>query len=326
MNYFYKVGQVVNGMEIISHSTLKKKDKKCLTGYSNQKSYILKCLTCGCENEKIEGNLKKGNKCPICASKKVVEGVNDVLTTHPWVSKYIVNKEECRGLTHGSGKSIALMCPTCGTQKNMSLQKLTSRGFGCINCNTLHSLPERFLSNVLKQLEIKFIHQLTRATFEWCENKRYDFYIPLLSCIIETHGEQHYESQGFGRRSLEEEQYNDSYKMQLAIENGISNYITLDCRKSDLEWIKNSIMNSELPKLLNFKEKDVDWNNCFQKSINHSTAKQICGKWEEGYGIKDIQELLGMDRATIRSYLKCCSDSLLCSYTEEEAFKRGVAT
>lgn len=117
MNYFYKVGQVVNGMEIISHSTLKKKDKKCLTGYSNQKSYILKCLTCGCENEKIEGNLKKGNKCPICASKKVVEGVNDVLTTHPWVSKYIVNKEECRGLTHGSGKSIALMCPTCGTQK-----------------------------------------------------------------------------------------------------------------------------------------------------------------------------------------------------------------
>ena len=43
------------------------------------------------------------------------------------------------------------------------------------------------------------------------------------------------------------------------MKNGIDTYIELDCRFSECKWIKDSIMNSELPGIFNFTEKDVDW-------------------------------------------------------------------
>ena len=50
--------------------------------------------------------------------------------------------------------------------------------------------------------------------FEWSENKRYDVYIPYLNCIVENHGEQHYNNsfKSLNGRTLEEEQKNDKYK------------------------------------------------------------------------------------------------------------------
>ena len=64
--------------------------------------------------------------------------------------------------------------------------------------------------------------------------------------IIENHGEQHYIHRGtFKSKSLEDEQRNDVYKKTLARQNGVIHYIVLDCRESNVSWIKKSILNSQ---------------------------------------------------------------------------------
>ena len=44
-------------------------------------------------------------------------------------------------------------------------------------------------------------------------------------------------------KNLKQEQLNDKYKYDYAIQNGIKNYIVIDARKSDFEFIRNSIIN-----------------------------------------------------------------------------------
>ena len=49
-----------------------------------------------------------------------------------------------------------------------------------------------------------------------------------------------------GGRTLEEEQENDELKKSLAIKNGIKDYLVIDCRESEMEFIKSNILKSQL--------------------------------------------------------------------------------
>ncbi len=129
------------------------------------------------------------------------------------------------------------------------------------------SYPERLMNSLLTILGVDFARE---QTFPWSTNvigedgknssKRYDFYIPSMSAIIEVHGAQHYGG-GFeylGGRSLEEEQANDKQKEQLAKENGIKHYIVINALSSTLSFIKESILSStEFTSLFNLS--DIDW-------------------------------------------------------------------
>ena len=142
--------------------------------------------------------------------------------------------------------------------------------------------------------------------FDWSNNKRYDIYIPSLSMIIENHGLQHYKGgfEAYGGRTLEEEQENDIYKKNLALNNDIKHYIELDCKKSELEWIKNSVMESELPRLLNFKEEDINWIEC-EIYARKSLLITVCELWNNKVGsTQDIADKVGLSRPTVTRYLK----------------------
>lgn len=129
------------------------------------------------------------------------------------------------------------------------------------------SYPERLMNSLLTILGVDFARE---QTFTWSTNvigedgknssKRYDFYIPSMSAIIEVHGSQHYGG-GFeylGGRSLEEEQANDKQKEQLAKDNGIKHYIIINALSSTLSFIKESILSStEFTSL--FDLSGVDW-------------------------------------------------------------------
>ena len=54
--------------------------------------------------------------------------------------------------------------------------------------------------------------------------------------------------------------------MELALRNGIDEYIIIDCRKSNLNWIKNNILDSSLVNI--FKLDDIDWELCDEYKIN----------------------------------------------------------
>lgn len=154
-----------------------------------------------------------------------------------------------------SQKKIFPVCPNCGRIRDKKI-KVSSiyenlareeHGFSCI-CQDGKSYPEKFVYNMLEQLNLNFEVQKPSKVLFNQGNRFYDFYIDNVNCIIETHGEQHYkESKAFTKKSLSEQQKIDQFKELLAKNNGVSYYVVLDCRYSEKQWIKDSIMNSVLP-------------------------------------------------------------------------------
>ena len=111
-------------------------------------------------------------------------------------------------------------------------------------------------------------------------------------------GIQHYEESPRGR-SLKEEQENDVYKKELALNNNVENYIVIDCRYSTFEWLKKNVI-KELDNIFNLN--NIDWNkiwiNC-QKSL-------VIQTWElynQGMSTKEIAKELNIGKTTVRRYL-----------------------
>lgn len=249
----YKVGDIVKlkscNVKIIE--TFKKKDNR--NNYRQWYKYI--CLNCNNIHCISSDNINKGYSCPFCCPtpQKVKKGYNDISTINHEMVKYFVKKEDTYKYSHCSNRKVEMKCPICGHEKNLRISHLYKYGFVCDVCCKNKSFGEHYLSVLLNKLNIKFI---TEYCPKWIKRKRYDFYLPYYNCIIEVHGEQHYkETRGKFSRTLQEEQENDKYKKDVAIANGISNYITLDCSKSSVNFISNSILNSEIKSMLHINEK-----------------------------------------------------------------------
>jgi len=158
--------------------------------------------------------------------------------------------------------------------------------------------------------------------FSWSQNKRYDFYIKDNHIIIEVNGLQHYEekfkfkTRNLNLRNLKVEQENDIFKEQLAKENGIIKYIVIDARKSELEWIKNSILNSELSEL--FDLSNIDWLKCHEFACS-SLVKKACDLWNSGMkSTIKIGNNLMVNPSTASRYLKYGVELNLCDYNPLE--------
>ena len=194
----------------------------------------------------------------------------------------------------------------------------------CTICNHDTSYPEKFISNLLNQFSIYFEKE---KIFDWSNNKRYDFYIPKYNCIIETHGKQHYVSSDFSYlngRTYIEEQYNDDEKMFYAKEYGtISNYIVIDCRKSEQKWIKHSVVKSGLLEVLQIIPETVDWDECNKFALSNLT-KLICETYECGENINSLCKIFNLSHNSIKTKLKQGSKIGWCSYNPKEAIKKAM--
>lgn len=260
----------------------------------------------------VDQRTSKNTSCPYCSSKKILIGFNDIWTTNPDLAKQLLNPEDGYKYTHSSNKKVDWKCPSCKTiVKNKSVTTIKNNGLSCHICSDGISYPEKIVINVLKQLNIAYEFQKTLNN----DSKfRYDFYLKDYNMIIETHGGQHYMKNNFtsiGGRTLEEEQENDILKEQLAKENGIEHYITIDCRFSEIEWIKKSII-KELKDffILNY----IDWNKSEEYAIT-SLVVQVCKHFNIGYKISQIVELTNLSDTTVTSYLKRGNKIGLCNYT-----------
>lgn len=268
--------------------------------YGSNNLYWFKCLDHpehGSEQKSIH-SFTSGKRNSLDCSK-----CNTISITHPLFVKYFLNKEDTLKYSHSSMVEVVTKCPECGNEKSMDINRLINKGFSCTICSSGY-YPEKFLFNVLKQLDLNFKTQLSKKIFKWCNSYKYDNYIDKINSIIETHGIQHYENTTGNWRKLNETQENDKQKELLAKSNGINHYIVLDCRKSELEWIKNSIMNSKLPLLLNFSEEDINWLKCHEYACK-SLVKLVCVEWRgEVNNILNIENKLKISKSAIINYLK----------------------
>lgn len=295
-----------------------------------KKWYKYTCNKCGWdEGEMNESNLTTGNGCPVCSnpSKKTVKGINDIATTHPHLTKYFANTEDTYIYSFGSDKFITTKCLDCGFERQTKISELSKYNFSCKKCGDGVSYPEKIFFNVLEQLNIEFTTQLNKTTFEWCKNYKYDFYIKQLNIIFEINGRHHYEKSfsTCGGRTLKEEFENDRLKKELALSNGINeeNYIVIDCRKSELEFIKDNILNSSLAKLFDLTK--IDWVKAEAFALS-SLVKEACTLWNNGVrSTREIGAIMKLAYPTIIRYLKIGSKINWCDYDPKETQRNAVA-
>lgn len=318
-------------------------DKKGITYIEKVKWYKCKCNVCGYSSLWIEENslLGKNTGCKICNNTTgcVIQGINDIFTTNPeMIFEYGMDEKVSRINSFGTHNKLKFICKDCGCEKFVRPMNVSkNKSISCI-CGSGFSYPEKFTYSLLKSLNIDFIMQLSRKQFKWCNSYRYDFYIPKYSMIIETHGIQHYRERSeysMFSVSLEKQLENDRLKRELALKNGIENYVVIDCRESELEYIKKSILDSRLNEI--FEISQMKWEEC-EKFALKNLIKEICNYWnlkEEWETIKDVAKLFNLNEQTIKKYLKKGNKFNWCEYNTKkvgrsngkqvEIFKDGVS-
>lgn len=258
-------------------------------------------------NDNCEDRISSCKKCPTIEE-------DSILIKTPYFVKYLQNKDDAVKYRTSSHARINMVCDKCNNIRELEIKTTIENGFYCPICSNKTSYPEKLMNEILKDLNISYDREVS---FDWSQNKRYDFYIPSLNCIIETHGMQHYR-QTFPRRELKDEVENDKIKEILAKENGIKNYFQIDCRESSTDYIKKSIMKSDLNKIINIEELDL---SDYEKKMSAPRLELICNKWKEGVTIKEISIIFKISKNTVRSDLKKGSLIGWCDYNPKKSCK-----
>lgn len=276
---------------------------------------------CGHEFECSPRDLLNGDcKCPYCNGKRVLVGFNDLLTVNPDIAKFLENPDDGYKYTNSSGKRVWWKC-NCGNRMFKTISEVTSaNSLRCSICSDGFPIGEKILCSLFVHINTNFSF---RTKFKWSCNKQYDFYLPESKTIVEVNGLQHYkEARNFTRESLEDIQSNDKLKHDLALQNGILNYIYIDARTSDPFDIIENIKNSTLSEMLNLDSlTEDDWISIIKRT-SKSFVFEVSDLWNDGLCISEIQEKTKIDRHTIRCYLIRAAKINLCDYTSEKSRKR----
>lgn len=277
-----------------------------------------KCLVCNYEWKVTPQNILNGHGCPVHTNRAVVCGINDMWTTNPELARLLANPDDGYKYTQCSGIKVDWKCPDCN---NLILQRKISsvfnQGLSCAICRDYISIPTKIVFSLLSENNIQFVSD---TTFDWSNSKRYDFYIPKTNTIIEVHGSQHY-SKGFeylGGRTPEEEQENDTYKKQLAMDNGIANFYSLDFARTDVKYVYNSLAVSKFSEVIG-KEIDIQYLKHIFQISHKSRIFQILDIWDSG--VKDIYEISNktkLSKWAVLSRLKMAEDIGLCNTNERD--------
>lgn len=312
---------------------LNKKDIPEKVFAHTNKVFWFTCKICKSDfNMSVSERIKLENSCPYCSGRRV-NHTNCIQTTHPKIAEILWNFEDGLKFTMGTENKIDFKCPECKLKvKNKIPYNVLRQGLSCPTCSDGISYPEKFFSSMLLQIYDNFEYQ---KTFDWSKNvyneklakyerKFYDFYLPLYNCIVEVHGKQHYESNGFesfGGRTMDEEQYNDKIKENLALANKI-NYIIVKCNLSNPEYLKKQIIDSELSIL--FDLSIVDWDRCNVDACK-SLISVACEHWSKFNDTKIISGIMKLNRTTVTTYLKQGAAIGWCDYDPKyEMKKNGV--
>ena len=288
-----------------------------ITKQSNKKVWLY-CLEHDYHNYDREGNrigyqiacnhFYNNRRCSYCHKGiSEIHWKDSLAYNYPKIAEMIAIKEnnltfdDCYKIACTSGNYYC-KCLDCGsiTDKKIRLGNIIFQGFSCKICSDGISISEKFMANILKQLDEDFITQLNKSDFKWCENFRYDFYLPKYNMIIETHGEQHYiENITNNWKTLEQEQMNDLFKYKCA-KGYVDNYIIIDCRHSKLEWLKENII-KELGNYFNLS--NINWKKAWEKS-QKSKCIETWELYDNKYSIKDIAIELNLCETCVRNYIK----------------------
>ena len=284
--------------------------------YGYDKKIYIKCNTCESSILRKPHNIVKRCGCSVCMNRVVIKGINDIATTHPYLIKYFESIDNAYKHSCSSNENVNIKCIDCGYIKNMKICDFFRSGIRCTKCGDGVSYPEKFMMKFLDILNLKYKTQYNPS---WAKRYKYDFYIESLNCIIETHGNQHYQENNCFKRSLKDEQANDKIKKKLAQENNIMYYIIIDARKSNVNWIKNSILNSKIVEIVH-DISNIDWNSCGIYAESN-LLKLVCSIYNNNNKIKpkELANIVSVSKSTIVNWLNRGNDLGLCFYNGKDS-------
>jgi len=144
---------------------LSPKDVSYSSGGYEKQGYWFKCL----DHPEHESELKsiscfthsrRSLECKLC---------NSVSVTNPYLDIFLINKDDSKKYSKGSGINIPMKCPECGYEKELSFDTLVRHGFGCNKCSDGISYPNKFGFNFMEQIrKLKIIKDFkTEKSFSW---------------------------------------------------------------------------------------------------------------------------------------------------------------
>lgn len=308
-DYNYKIGDIFDDIKLTGYTRKNRTNKN-----SSEKAYEYECLKCGYRGVILETQVKYGNRCQVCHNRIVVAGINDLYTTVPSIIKFLVDKNDAYKYTKYKSKKIQMKCPDCGTIRSHWINAFTRNGFTCRKCGDNICYPNKFMFNMLTQLDIDFIPEYSP---EWAidsigTKRVYDFYMPSKKLIIEMDGSFHYQDNRMNGVTMEQTRIIDCEKDKMANDNGID-VIRINCEESNVEYIMREILNSKIN--LAFDLNKIDW-NLIDENASSSRVKEVCNIWMTGIvsSTLDISNMTKISRQTVIAYLKKGASFGWCDY------------
>lgn len=234
---------------------------------------------------------------------------NNLWSTNPEIASMLLDRDDGYRYSKKNRQKVDWVCRECeNIVEGKTIDSVVKSRLICKICSDGMSYGEKVLYHILKEANIKFDYDSQQS---WSGVKRYDFYLPKYKTIIEVHGNHHYRKYNrLSSRSLDEEQKNDEIKRDLAQLNGIQDYIVIDSRKSELKWIKTSVLNSSLIKIIpniNFER--------IQYLAGMSFVKTVSSLWEkESKNTIEIINETRLSRGAVIKYLKLGHKLGWCNY------------
>ena len=286
---------------------------KCGEHYKNQINYN--------EYWSPYDSLKVGSGCACCRGNKIVApGINDIPTTAPWMIPYFQGGEdEARMYCAKSGQKIYPICPDCGHVKDKSVEVKSiyrTKSIGCI-CSDNISYPNKFSYAFLNQLLV--LNWQPEYSPDWLKPYRYDNYFEYQGqkYVLEMDGGFHdidindMVNNSKNKNKIRIKQA-DKIKDDLAKKHDIK-VIRVDCNESNMDYIKNNIINSALSNI--FDLNNIDWDRCDEFACKN-IAKEVSLFWGNNncpsYTI--IKNNFYIKKATIKKYLTIGAKHGWCSY------------
>lgn len=308
---YFVYDDVVGYIKIISHYVIRKNSKSrgfLKIEYQNIISDI--CIE-NFSDARLSSIIGK------CA-RKLIEGINDIPITDPWMVKYFQGGiDEAKLYSRGSHKKFFPICPDCGSIKELEISPYTlyrTKSIGCV-CSDGRSYPEKFVMSVLKQLNVKYNFEYKA---DWLKgykgsNKsaRLDYYLPNNNLVIEVDGGFHKKPHAQSRLTVKEVSKKDEWKDKQIRDNGL-NVIRVPADESTYKYMKDSVI-ERLGDI--FDLTNIDWRKCEEQAMKN-VIKEVCIYYESNKHLKrlEIANMFNICVNTLREYLKRGSVTDWCSY------------
>lgn len=250
--------------------------------------------------------------------------IGDILNTNFNSSLLILEKIKILH-TNYNERGYTVKCSSCNHVFEIREVHISS----CPNCSDRVSYPEKFVINMFRQLN-EYIE--LQKTFEWSGLKRYDVYVPKYNMIIEVNGLIHYEPCYLNMISknknetntnieFQKIQQNDKDKYDLAIKNKILNYIIIDARKSNMSYIKHSILKKSIISFF-YNLNDINWLECHEFALK-TIVRDVSILWNENNTKDEISKLLNIPISAVNKNLRDGNELGYCIYDKRINYING---